>query len=91
MKFVPMVAECSGAWDAGAVKILHHVARAVAARTGEDSASCTSLLLQQLGVTIRSYQARAALRRPVLRFKQPGSIAEGANRIKAISARVNVI
>ena len=63
VKFVPMVAECSGAWDAGAVKILHHVARAVATRTGEDSASCTSLLLQQLGVTIRSYRARAALRR----------------------------
>ena len=63
VKLVPMVAECSGAWDAGAVKILHHVARAVATRTGEDSASCTSLLLQQLDVTIRSYRARAALRR----------------------------
>jgi hypothetical protein len=50
-----------------------------------------SLLLQQLGVTIRLYQARAALRRRVLRFKQPGSTAEGANRIKAMSARVNVI
>ena len=63
VKFIPMVAECSGTWDARAVKILHHVARAVATRTGEDSASCTSLLLQQLGVTIRSYRARAALRR----------------------------
>ena len=46
MKFVPMVAESSGTWDAGAVKILHHVERAVATRTGEDSALCTSLLLQ---------------------------------------------
>ena len=25
MKFVPMVAEYSGAWDIGAVQILHHV------------------------------------------------------------------
>ena len=81
----------SSTWDASAVKILHHVARGNATRTGEESAASTSLLFQQLGVTIRSYQARAALRRRVLRFKQPGSTAEGANRIKAMSARVNVI
>lgn len=63
VKFVPLVAECSGAWDKGAMKIWSHLARAVAARTGEDSATSKNLLLQQLGVAIRSYRARAALRR----------------------------
>ena len=63
VKFVPMVAECSGSWDAAALKILFHLACAVATRTGEDSATCSSLLLQQLCVSIRSYRARAALRR----------------------------
>ena len=73
------------------MKILHHVARGVATHTGEKSAASTSLLFQQLGVTIRSYQARAAFRRRVLRFQQPDGTAEGANRIKAMSARVSVI
>ena len=61
--FVPMVAESTGAWDEGAMAVLKHVAQAVAAQSGEDPATCFSLLLQELGVAIRSFRARAALRR----------------------------
>ena len=63
VKFVPMVAECTGAWDPSALKVLKHVAHAVAAKTGEEPAACYNQLLQELGATIRSFRARAALRR----------------------------
>ena len=60
--FIPMVAESTCAWDADAMIALKHVAQAVA-QSGEDPATCSSLLLQELGVAIRSFRARAALRR----------------------------
>lgn len=63
VKFVPMVAECIGAWEDAASKVLKHLAQAVATQTGADSATCFGTLLQELGTTIRSYRARAALRR----------------------------
>ena len=58
-----MVAESTGTWDEGGMAVLKHVAQAVAAQSGEDPVTCFSLLLQELGVAIRSFRARAALRR----------------------------
>ena len=55
VKFVPLVAECTGTWDPNALKVLKHVAHAAAAKTGEEPAVCYNQLLQELG--------RAALRR----------------------------
>jgi cytochrome c5 len=63
IKFVPLVAECTGTWDPSALKVLKHVAHAAAAKTGEEPAVCYNQLLQELGTTIRSFRARAALRR----------------------------
>ncbi|CAK9023307.1 Retrotransposable element SLACS 132 kDa protein (ORF2) [Includes: Reverse transcriptase] [Durusdinium trenchii] len=63
VKFVPMVAECTGAWDPSTLKVLKFVAHAVAAKIGEEPAACYNQLLQELGATIRSFRARAALRR----------------------------
>ena len=34
--FVPMVAEATGTWDSGAAVVIKHVARAAAARAGEE-------------------------------------------------------
>jgi hypothetical protein len=62
-KFIPMVAECTGAWDAAALKVLKHLAQALATQTGEEPAVCYSTLLQELGTAIRSFRARTALRR----------------------------
>jgi hypothetical protein len=45
------------------LKVLKHVAHAAAAKTGEELAVCYNQLLQELGTTIRSFRARAALRR----------------------------
>ena len=61
--FVPMVAEATGTWDVGAAVIIKHVARAVAARAGEEPGPLHSLLMQELCVAARSHRARAALRR----------------------------
>ena len=61
--FVPMVAETTGTWDTGAITVLKHVAKAVSARTGEDPASTQAAILQELSVAMRSWRARAALRR----------------------------
>ena len=63
VSFVPMVAETTGTWDKSAMTVLKNVAKAVAARTGEDPASTQAAILQELSVTIRSWRARAALRR----------------------------
>ena len=63
IKFVPLVAECTGTWDPSALKILKYVAHAAAAKTGAEPAVCYNQLLQELGTTIRSFRARAALRR----------------------------
>ncbi|CAE7309384.1 unnamed protein product [Symbiodinium pilosum] len=61
--FVPMVAETTGTWDAGAAIVLRHVAQAVAAQSGEEAGPLHSTLIQELSITIRSYRVRAALRR----------------------------
>ena len=46
-----------------AATVLKHIARAVAARTGEEPDVVQASLLQELGVTVRSWRVRAALRR----------------------------
>ena len=63
--FVPMVAEATvtGTWDSSAAAVIKHVARAVAARAGEEPSPLHSLLLQELCMAVRSHRARAALRR----------------------------
>ena len=62
-KFMPMVAECTGAWVPEALKVLKHVAHAAAPHSGEEPAVCYGLLLQELAVAIRTFRARASLRR----------------------------
>ena len=59
--FLPMVVETTGAWAPEAAKALGHIARCVAAGTMADPAAAT--LLQQACVLVRSWRARAALRR----------------------------
>ena len=63
IRFVPMVAETTGAWDPAAGAVLKSIARAVAAREGGDKAAAHAELLQELCVTIRAGRARAVLRR----------------------------
>ena len=41
--FTPLVPECTGTWDPAAMKVLKHVAHAVAARTGEEPAVCYNI------------------------------------------------
>eukprot|EP00439_Symbiodinium_sp_Y106_P071086 s1078_g12.t1 len=48
--FVPMVAEATGTWDSGAAAVIKHVARAVAARAGDEPGPLHFLLLQELCV-----------------------------------------
>eukprot|EP00435_Cladocopium_sp_Y103_P044109 s1901_g12.t1 len=61
--FVPMAVETSGHWDAGAARVLRHIAMAVAARTGEDADGIHNTFVQELCVVVHSFRARAALRR----------------------------
>ena len=61
--FVPMVVETTGTWDAGARPVIKHIARAVAAITGDDPDKTHATMLQELCVAVRAYRARAALRR----------------------------
>ena len=63
IRFVPLVAETTGAWDPAAVVVLKRIARAAAAREGGDVVALHAEFLQELSVTIRSGRARAALRR----------------------------
>ena len=49
-RFIPMVAETTGAWDPPAEIILKHIAKAVAA-PGADPASSFALLLQELSIS----------------------------------------
>ena len=63
VKFVPVVAEATGAWEPAASKVLLQLSRAAAARIGADAALLHADLLQELCVAIRSHRARAILRR----------------------------
>jgi hypothetical protein len=61
--FRPLVVETTGAWDKEAARILRLVAAAAAAREGADPAGLQAVMLQEMSVTVRSFRARAALRR----------------------------
>jgi len=63
VEFIPMVAESTGAWEPGALKVLRQLARASALHTGKDKGVVLAELLQRLSVTIRRAKARALLRR----------------------------
>ena len=63
VRFVPLVVETSGAWELEAAKVLVQNAGAVASREGEDPAALHAELLQELSVAVRSFRAKAALRR----------------------------
>ena len=82
IKFIPMVAETTGAWDRGADRILRLFASAAAAREGVDGAALTGLMFQELSVCIRGFRARAALRRRA--ELQTGAQAEPAVRSAAV-------
>ena len=63
VQFVPMVIESTGAWDPAAMKILKHIAHAAASRAGIDPADSLNQLHQEASVCVRTWRARAALRR----------------------------
>jgi len=63
IRFLPMVAEPTGCWEDGAMRILKRIAHAAAVRSGEDAGCAFTTFLQDLSVVIRSNRARAALRR----------------------------
>ena len=58
--FLPLVAETTGAWAPEAAKILHQLSRAVALRHGPLGGAS---LLEQTSVLLRTWRARATLRR----------------------------
>ena len=63
VRFLPLVQEATGAWEASAANVLLQIARAVAARTQEEASQVHAEMLQKLCVSARSHRARAALRR----------------------------
>ena len=63
VRFVPLVAESTGAWDREVGHILLQISRSAAARTEEDAGVPHGDLLQELCVLMRSHRARAVLRR----------------------------
>ncbi|CAE7316738.1 unnamed protein product [Symbiodinium sp. CCMP2592] len=63
VRFLPLVAETTGAWEAEAAKVLTQISRAAAAREGADPAALHGELLQELCVVARSFRARAVLHR----------------------------
>ena len=63
VRFLPLVAETTGAWEPEAGKLIAQVARATAVREGANPAALHAELLQELCVAARSARARAALRR----------------------------
>lgn len=63
IRFAPLVAETTAAWEPSAAAFLKRMARAVAAREGADAAQLEGQLLQELCVTARAFRARAVLHR----------------------------
>ena len=63
IRFTPLVAETTGAWEPQSAAFLKRVARAVAAREGSDAAQLEGQLVQELSVTARACRARAVLHR----------------------------
>ena len=63
VRFLPLVVETTGAWEPEAASVLQHISRAAAARESADPAALHGELLQELSITVRSFRARAVLRR----------------------------
>ena len=63
VRFVPLVAESTGAWNRKAGHILLQISRSTAIRTGKDAGVLHRDLFQELCVLMRSHRARAVLRR----------------------------
>ena len=63
VRFVPVVAESTGAWEREAGQLILQIACNAAARLGDSASVLHSELLQELSVLIRSHRARAVLRR----------------------------
>ena len=63
VRFLPLVSESTGAWDTAASRTLRVIASAVAAREGQVGSSVYTVMLQECSVLLRSFRARAALRR----------------------------
>ncbi|CAE7580069.1 unnamed protein product [Symbiodinium natans] len=63
VRFLPLVAETTGAWEPEAGKLIAQVVCATAVREGANLAALHAELLQELCVAARSARARAALRR----------------------------
>ena len=63
MAYVPLVVESTGAWAPQAAAVLKRIARAAAARSGEEPARVHALLMQEMCIIVRGYRARAVLRR----------------------------
>ena len=63
VRFQPLVVESTGAWSTSASHNLQLLARATAAREGEDATACQAQLLQELCITARCFRSRAVLRR----------------------------
>lgn len=87
--FQPLVFESTGAFDTDTGQVLAQLARAVAARSGEDPADLHGRLLQELCTTARAFRARAALRRRVELGEAaglPGAAAAAALVLRASSA-----
>ena len=89
VRFQPLVFESTGAFDTDTGQVLAQLARAVAARSGEDPADLHGRLLQELCTTVRAFRARAALRRRVELGEAaglPGAAAAAALVLRASSA-----
>ena len=61
--FLPLVVETTGAWAPEAHKALNQIARSVALRRGEEASSTQARFFQEACVLVRTFRARAALRR----------------------------
>ena len=65
-RFIPMVAQVSGAWAPEALRTLREICRISALRSGTESSLTLGHSLQQLCIVIRLAGARAVLRRQAL-------------------------
>ena len=63
VRFCPMVAESTGAWEPEAERVLRRISRTAAARNGTDPAAAWTLFQQQTSVLLRRARAQAELRR----------------------------
>ena len=61
--FLPLVVETTGAWAPEAQKALNQIARSVALRRGEEASSTQARFFQEACVLVRTFRARAVLRR----------------------------